>query len=648
MSTRVRLTDKFETGETVAESHFGLNFVFEYERIGDRPWEKFDDIAESLDTQFIRYPGGTAAETVFDIYDPNATRFVKPDGEVLNLMGLDRFLDYTSAQEMQPIIIVPTYALMHYPDGDSRKDFNPIHEDAVRAFVRSALEQAGPSGIKAFELGNEYESYMTSIEYGRVASSLAEIVQDEIDQYKADLPASATFNEPDISVQIWGQSVHGGISLEELELRNERVMAEFDDTEMAAVDALVSHFYYYEGRHDGEVNEHRYDNIDTSISYATDLMQDWARAGHTGLDFVFSEWNVLFQSDSNIGLSQAPVLLEMFTSFISQGVDQLDFWSAQYHATSLAQSNGQMMMAGILFELMKDNVMGGEVLDLPQVSDDYALHGFDMGNQVVLFFSSATPAEQELSVLLSGDWDNYTVSSATHIGVDESTADGSYRKLRDLEAYEDPDATLDVTQVDVDSLTIADGFELDLGAHEVMMVTLNAPPMRDSRANETGTSRADILSLDAKGGQLKGLAGNDVLESGRGNDRMDGGAGHDRLIGSKGVDAMIGGRGSDTFEFNDIPTHTTIEDFTLGVDAVDLTGLSQQSSYFQLNVGDTGFGRMSAGSQDDLYGSVSVAARQVGDDTHLRISEDGKLTGRIVLKDIEMDDLSMSDFGFGG
>lgn len=30
---------------TVTERHFGVNFVADYEAIGDRPWERFDEVA---------------------------------------------------------------------------------------------------------------------------------------------------------------------------------------------------------------------------------------------------------------------------------------------------------------------------------------------------------------------------------------------------------------------------------------------------------------------------------------------------------------------------------------------------------------------------------------------------------------------------
>ena len=73
----LQLADLLTIGQTpsdaITNAHFGLNFVFEHETIGDKPWDKFDEVLEHSNTHYVRYPGGTAGETVFDIQNPNAT-----------------------------------------------------------------------------------------------------------------------------------------------------------------------------------------------------------------------------------------------------------------------------------------------------------------------------------------------------------------------------------------------------------------------------------------------------------------------------------------------------------------------------------------------------------------------------------------------
>ena len=73
---------------------------------------------------------------------------------------------------------------------------------------------------------------------------------------------------------------------------------------------------------------------------------------------------------------------------------------------------------------------------------------------------------------------------------------------------------------------------------------------------------------------LSGGAHADTLDGGSGEDRLDGGDGNDVLAGGDGADQLTGGFGADTFVFNAGETGVdTITDFTLGEDAIDISGL---------------------------------------------------------------------------
>jgi Ca2+-binding RTX toxin-like protein len=118
-----------------------------------------------------------------------------------------------------------------------------------------------------------------------------------------------------------------------------------------------------------------------------------------------------------------------------------------------------------------------------------------------------------------------------------------------------------------------------------------------------GTNGNDVL--DGRGGDdwlygnggndtLLGGTGNDHLFGGSGNDLLDSGPGDDVLNGGPGNDGLIGGTGNDVFVITPQPdtnpgadrsgkpsnppapdgpvaNHTTIEDFTVGEDRIDLT-----------------------------------------------------------------------------
>ena len=72
---------------------------------------------------------------------------------------------------------------------------------------------------------------------------------------------------------------------------------------------------------------------------------------------------------------------------------------------------------------------------------------------------------------------------------------------------------------------------------------------------------------------LSGGAGNDLLFGGSGDDSVDGGTGDDTLYGGVGNDTLTGGEGSDTFVIVDDSGTTTITDFDVDNDKIDLGDL---------------------------------------------------------------------------
>lgn len=112
--------------------------------------------------------------------------------------------------------------------------------------------------------------------------------------------------------------------------------------------------------------------------------------------------------------------------------------------------------------------------------------------------------------------------------------------------------------------------------------------------NLAGSDFADILAGDRRDNVLNGGAGDDTLYGGpgggddlmlggEGDDTIFGGQGADTLVGGAGSDRLVGGPGADTFVF--APGHgaDTINDFTVGVDGIDLTAFDLPDNY-QLEV----------------------------------------------------------------
>ncbi len=162
----------------------------------------------------------------------------------------------------------------------------------------------------------------------------------------------------------------------------------------------------------------------------------------------------------------------------------------------------------------------------------------------------------------------------------------------------------------------------------------------------TGGTRDDVLKggggndglKGGKGGdkliggggadKLYGNKGSDVLKGGGGNDRLFGGDGPDKLAGGKGADWLSGGAGKDVLAGGP------------GKDRFDFTS----GGYDKEIVKDFQIGKDKAVFDADAYAGFDALmedARQKGD--HVVIATDA---GWIKLADVDLDDLSASDFLF--
>ncbi len=588
----VKVTPLTAKGGEITAANFGINLVLGYERFGSQPWEKFDEIQASVGSKVVRFPGGAETERLFDYAHPNATSAVADDGSIRQLITTDSFLDYCRATQTKATIDLPVEQLLTHGQYGLR-DFDASKTAEVRAFIDHVLDKAGPQGISTFELGNEYESFMTSKEYGRVASSLALITKQEIDKYYVQHPADAAFR-PDVAVQVWGQSVGGSLTAADLALRNKAVIAEFNAQELAAVTSVDSHFYYNEGANVGKPNYHTYSNIANTIGYSLSIMNAWNGATGRNLDSMFSEWNVNLNDADNYGIQQIPVLLEMFSAMVAGGVDEMDFWSTMYHPTSLSNFRAELQPAGVLFQLMTTDLIGMKVADAPMVSGNYDIHTFTGGGKTEIFISSLIDNAMALKLDLSAYLDNYSLSSARLMQVDLTKADGNFKSLTGLAPWEEPDAPVKLTPQNIASFLDSGFLSTALGAHETLVLVFEAA------LTMKGSVRADTLSGDASDNRIDalassdlvmGMSGNDSLYGGTGNDTVLGGDGQDRIWGGAGRDSLDGGAGNDTLEGKaaaDVIHGGAGDDYLAGGDAVDLLYGDAGADGFVFRSGDRG------------------------------------------------------------
>lgn len=139
-----------------------------------------------------------------------------------------------------------------------------------------------------------------------------------------------------------------------------------------------------------------------------------------------------------------------------------------------------------------------------------------------------------------------------------------------------------------------------------------------------GNTGDDTLKGGGGNDVVDGGFGHDTLLGGGGNDRIDGEDGNDRLNGGKGNDTLTGGRGADVFIFNGKPDNDRIMDFGDGNDRIDLSAFDA-SSFNDLQ---------NWGALDEFGGGTLIDFSEIGG------------TGSVFLENVDIEDLSNSDFIF--
>ena len=130
----------------------------------------------------------------------------------------------------------------------------------------------------------------------------------------------------------------------------------------------------------------------------------------------------------------------------------------------------------------------------------------------------------------------------------------------------------------------------------------------------------DVMHTGAGDDTLRGFEGNDTLYGDVGNDLIWGGTGDDVIVGGADDDWITGDNGADTFRFAKFDGDYTVTDFEVGLDSVELVGL-------------TGI--------EDLA-DVLAHASQVGNDVDFNFGAEGG----ILLKNVALASLTTDNFLF--
>lgn len=133
----------------------------------------------------------------------------------------------------------------------------------------------------------------------------------------------------------------------------------------------------------------------------------------------------------------------------------------------------------------------------------------------------------------------------------------------------------------------------------------------------SGSFRKKAIFADSGSDTIKGGRNDDMLNGGDGDDIIYGGDGNDILEGGKGNDVLYGGQDIDVFVFHAGDGTTTIGDFELGYDILDLDGFGRDVSY------------------EELF----ATGRQVNDNIHFEIGDDVLILANADLSTLVADDL---------
>jgi hypothetical protein len=599
----VNLTD-LQNGAEVSSTHFGLNFVADYERIGDLGWQTYDDVVAGIDAHNLRYPGGITAEIGFDIKDPNASILTLEDGSQQMTMGAFDFAAYAAEQGLSSSFIVPTAQLLKLDPSSGTLVYDESLDQFVYDFIMGIMVASGGK-VSLFEIGNEYESHMTSQEYGALVNILAPKIDAIIEEY------GYSGASPEIAMQVWtlpGNEA-SSLTMEDLSNRADGVWSQLNEEAISSIDALVTHWYLKD--YDLTYKE-VYEGIQSGIQDSMSIVDEQLELFDEKTQLIVSEWNVNHKEDQLFGMAQVPMIILMMSELIQAGVDQLDFWSAQYHTTSLALNNGDLTAAGTAMSYLEEATLGMTVADVE--IDDTNLGGvlFSSGTDAVLALSNLTAGQHTFDYDLEALGSQYATISIGYLSVYTDDADGEFNGYTGLPEYLEPDLEGFILWKDI-TLSFDEIASIELDAYQTVFIEF------------------EIESL------ILGKAGDDVFLV---SDEAEagfafGGSGNDTIIFSDGANNIKGGKGVDEINFSNSLS---------GVSVWFDQGVVETSSYFN-DTDFTAIEKVIGTSYDDRFtiydGNADVSLAEGEDNVFIGANASGNyMTG-------EGDDFIRTESGTG-
>ncbi|MEM7059096.1 MAG: calcium-binding protein [Pseudomonadota bacterium] len=576
VSTTIRSDDY--VGNLITDELLAINMRSHHNRTD--PGSDFRQTLEQLDTNSIRFPGGTVTEEHFDPSDPNATRvenavqiihphLIPERSDVPIVRTVTPLSDYLSlVNELggKPVVVLPTY---RYFD-QSTRTLTAGAEEEIRKFVRELMtDHYGNVDELTLEIGNEFYQprfNWNQEEFGRFQAKIAELIDDEVSSLglRDDLTLLAQA----------GKSY----------LQNLSLASKFPGGEDATVDGIILHFYGTSGAGNPLAMGQ---NISAHLS---NVKIAWARLG-ADFEIAVTEWNVGEDGEANTvvnGIMRSAPLLFMFAEMVKGGVDTSMIWAARTDGPaglSVREDPGSVLSpTGYFYKMLTESVNGLNLVapGNAYLRDAFGQHvgytyTFEGETRSVTYFASAVGQSIELSADMSAQIRDGAYIFARTLGV----APGD-----EVTDYWSDGALTYNTDVQLKEVNGRFYFDVDINPYELVELHVVYDQGIEVRG-DSDDEIADLLTGSAFADHLEGEGGADRLYGKEGDDRLDGGMGADVLRGNQGEDSLFGGAGHDRL--------------LGGEDADHLFGGREKDRLFGQNGDDHLRGEQ---AQDELFGDL--------------------------------------------
>ncbi|WP_406736357.1 hypothetical protein [Thioclava sp. GXIMD4215] len=480
-----------ENFHIVSDDMFGGNLLANRDDISTT--STYSDLISDLGVTSLRYPGGSLTEYYFDINDPDQTTIADLTGNFngdtseKDFVALSDFMSFSAERGISVTIVIPTRTYLTTGVDENGDRFADIDEEVLRSFIQDVVSgEYGEASIDAFELGNEYwgSGEMSSVEYGRVASEMASIIDDELaslslsiedaekikilvqsghnwgdaklsDEY-TDMTSTEVISELNDSygLDLDSKALYSDGTVNWTYVSNKLVLSEFSENELEAVDGITPHLYTSDSEFEDEV------------SYITNQIDRTWGEEKPGIQIYVTEWNQNtsgygLDRDEDYGLWQGQEILETFEEMVAAGVDGADIWPLlQNTANALSQGfeYETLTPAGEVFSLMAESLPGKALVETSDDQDHSDLYFYYGNDEAVMFI--AADEDQTISLDLSDIMTEIGSVTAVKVGVSDQSEVGSSR------------AETVLTEFGNDDLVDGSSLKFDLQAGEVMQISI--------------------------------------------------------------------------------------------------------------------------------------------------------------------------------